>query len=600
MKILRTNIKPFSSIDPTHIDLQKLNSVFEHVPHFGIYRRRIRNLVSETHYGRRELQDVLQLTQDLISLSTRTNLEVSFDLLKKDLSGRIGEFELRPDEIIFEGRVVENLVQQAIAGHSLIAFNLHVLLRLDDRIRQDHAADELHEGLSARLRHLCQLQMQTQRKKKDVQQQVVSEYILAHSASLMKDLKKISNLSLSSDVRLSVNRHRDHVISLMKEEFDAFDLRISDSLIFLSQLNKLLSSSRAYENKCRVALERMSRELLGLTFLLSGTEKTIEDESLKSFALENIKLNLFFALLLLPHSEVFRGKYATAVEGRLMQLSHYANYIKDIDFESVTVLSFPEDSTLGFEGLPPFKGQKVIDLVRMINAQETNVKKSSNLHWNLYLQIELYLRNHLKNQRELESIIAMKKLLVYQMLQRYTSRSVQSLKNIRAAVLGVEGRETDTIYLPPDVILILRDVCHCFSQLLQNGNKKVFELYRNDANPFSYRQKERLPKGVYRRRTEGSIRQAKDSDQAPVGEQLESLLNVLCDSCERNLERNVASQQLDKIIKENAPYDGGLLDILDDPERLRKLMESPIIKNQSLNRKRLVQLLNLTRSILSS
>ena len=599
MRILRSNIRTFYSPDPTHIDLQRLNSAFDHVPHFSIYRRRIRNLVSEKIYGRRELQDVLQLSQDLISLSTKENLEKSFDLLKQDLSGRMGAFELRPNEILFEGRLNENLIQQAILGHSTIAFCLHILLKLDDRIRQDHMAEELHDGLGTRLRHLCQLQMQTQRKKKDADHQVVSEFVIAHSASLLRDLKKISNLSLSTDIRLSVNRHREHVISLLKEELETFDARISDSLIFLSQLNKLLTSSKVYEKKCRHALERMSRELLGLTYLLTNTEKMVEDDAIKSFALENIRLNLFFALLLLPYSEVFKGKYLTAVEGRLMQLSHYANYIKDIDFESITSLSFPEDSTLKFEGLPAFRGQKVIDLVRMINVQESNAQKNSTLHWNLYLEMELYLRNHLKNQVELESIIAMKKLLVYQMLQRHTARSLDSLKAIRDAVLGVEGRESDFIYLPQDILAILREVCHCFSQLLQDGNKKVLDLYRNEANPLIYHQKERLPKGIYRRRSEGAIRQAKDGSQENVGTQLDNLLNVLCDSCERNLDRNISSQQMDKIISENAPYNGGLLDILDDPERLRKLMDSPIIKNQSLNRKRLVQLISLTRSILA-
>ena len=599
MRILRANIRTFYSPDASHVDLQRLNSAFDHVPHFAIYRRRIRNLVSEKFYGRRELQDVLQLTQDLISLSTKDNLEKSFDLLKQDLAGRMGAFEIRPDELVFEGRLNENLIQQAILGHSAIAFSLHTLLKLDDRIRQDHMAEELHEGLGTRLRHLCQLQMQTQRKKKDADHQVVSEFVIAHSASLLRDLKKISNLSLSTDVRLSVNRHRQHVISLLKEELETFDARISDSLIFLSQLNKLLTSSKIYEKKCRHALERMSRELLGLTYLLTNTEKMVEDDAIKSFALENIRLNLFFALLLLPYNEVFKGKYLTAVEGRLMQLSHYANYIKDIDFESITVLSFPEDSTLKFEGLPPFRGQKVIDLVRMINIQESNAQKNSTLHWNLYLEMELYLRNHLKNQVELESIIAMKKLLVYQMLQRHTARSLDSLKAIRDAVLGVEGRESDFVYLPQDILVILREVCHCFSQLLQDGNKKVLDLYRNEANPLVYHQKERLPKGIYRRRTEGAIRQAKDGSQENVGTQLDHLLNVLCDSCERNLDRNLSSQQMDKIISENAPYNGGLLDILDDPERLRKLMDSPIIKNQSLNRKRLVQLISLTRSILA-
>ena len=111
---------------------------------------------------------------------------------------------------------------------------------------------------------------------------------------------------------------------------------------------------------------------------------------------------------------------------------------------------------------------------------------------------------------------------------------------------------------------------------------------------------EKMPKSHYRRQTDGAIRRGHGADQQPFGDKLNELLQVLSVSCEKNMERDTSFKHLDDVIKEHAPYDGGLLEIIDDPQRLRKLMESPIIKNQSLNKKKLIQLLSLTRTILAN
>ena len=602
LEISRSKIKEYFSLEVSHVDLTRLNLTFEHVPHYGIYHRRIRTLIGERIFNHRSLKDLLQLIKDLIALCTRDNLQISFDLLKDDLAGRMGDFELTPENLRLPGKNNEHLVHQAIQGHSVFAFGFHVLLLLDLRLREDDQALNLHSSLGERLRKLSLLQMETQRKVKTSEQQVVSEFIVAHSAALLKDLGSISNLSLSSDIRISVSKHKNHVGNLLKEEIESLDLRISDALIFLSQLNKLSKSSKAYEAKCRKSLSKIGRELMGISYLITGAEKAVNDkEILRGEVMDNVRLNLFFAMLLLPHSDVFRGKYQSAIEGRLMQLSHYANYLHDIDFGKVAHITFPQDCQLSYKELPAFAGRKAIDIVKLVGAVEAADTKNSNYRWDLYLAIELHLRNHIKNREELQAVIALKKLLVYQMLQRHSAKSMHSLESIRDTILGLESGIKGSVYLPEDVISILRDVCHCFSQLLnEKDDQHVKNLYRNHQSPMAYYIQEKMPKSYYRRQTDGSIRRANSADQTSVGDKLDHLLEVLCDSCERNLERDPIAMNLDRVIKEHAPYEGGLLEILDDPERLRKLMETPIIKNQSLNKKKLIQLLNLTRTILAS
>jgi hypothetical protein len=301
----------------------------------------------------------------------------------------------------------------------------------------------------------------------------------------------------------------------------------------------------------------------------------------------------------LPYNEAFRGKYQSAVEGRLMQLSHYANYLKSVDFKSGIKSVFPESCTLDFEGIGELKGKRPVEIVRNIAGEDKDWKNFSPRRWKLYMQLELYLRNHLNNDEEVHAIIETKKLLVYQMLQRFTSRSIRSIESIQKTILSGDGDGLGQAYMPEDVVSILRDVCHCFSQLMQSGKDRVMGLYRFESRTMSFFKKERMPQSRYRYKSEGAVNQGKDADQKPVGEVLDALFDSLCLSCEKNVERKGASAHLDGVIREHAPSDGGLLDILDDPERLRKLMDAPIIKNQSFNRKKIIQLIQLSRSILS-
>lgn len=597
-----SRFKAFSSLDAAHIDVSKLNMVFSHVPHFPIYRKRFRGLLKEKSYGRRHQHELLQLLKDLVCLCTRDNLQEAFEHLKTDISGRMGTFEMTPESIRLPETYNEALLQQAMLGQSSFAFAFHVLQLLDQRLREDDRAVKMHEDLGKRLRNLSRLQMETQRKSKGQDQQVISEFIVAHSASLLKDLNAISNLSLSSDVRVSVSKHKHHVGNLLREEMESLDQRISDSLIFLSQLDKLSKSSKVFEEKCRKSLSKMGRELMGIAYLITGAEKTLDDKDvLKGVVMDNVRLNLFFALLLLPYSDGFSGKYQTAVEGRLMLLSHYANYLHEMDFKDVVKAVFPPNCKLSCDGIAKFGSRKVVDVAKWV-AHQTQVRDNgATFRWELYQSIELHLRNRIQSRQELEAVISLKKLIVYQMLQQHSVKSMDSLNAIRQALTGEENGEGGMgVYLPQDVVKILREICHCFSQLLNNDPERVKGLYRQHVNPRAYFNLEKLPKSHYRRQTNGVIQRAKGENGEGIGEQLGHLLDVLCESCEKNVDRDLGASQLDKVISSNAPYDGGLLEILDDPKALRKLLENPAIKNQSLNRKKMVQLIQLTRTILSN
>jgi hypothetical protein len=595
------NIKEFFGTQASHFDISRLNSSFEHIPHYAIYRKRFKRLVDNRHFGRRESIEIFDLLDDLIALSTKENLEKAKNMLMSDIAGRLGTFHIHENKLVFEGQFNQNLVNQSIQGNSAHAFFMKVLLILNKRLRYDQEALDLHSSLNERLNKLVELQKNKGENIQTPQNQTISEFILANSSRIMVDLSKISKYSLDSNVKDSITRHREELDDLLVEEIKALDERVSEALIFLSQLQKLQKSSRAYAEKCRKSLEKMSRDLLSVAYLVSCTEDVVKGKMIHDSELvDNIRLNLFFALTLLPYHDIFSGRYQNALENKLMYLSHLAQYLYSFDIDEIGSLIIPESSEFSVEGLIDVKGKTVAEVFQDLESHLED--RDQSMLWNFFMQIELYFRNNKADIDEKVVLMSLKKLLAQKLLEQRTDKTIRTLYLLKKLVSDHgDYKAADQLFISEDVVLLLRETCHSLEQLLNTRKECVPKIYKKMNAPLLYFQKEKMPKSRYRRMTEGAITrtQAFKEDENDLGEHLDSLMTTLCDVCEKNIERSAGSGLMDKVIREIAPAQGGLLDILDDPDRLRQLMEVPLIKNQSLNRKRLVQLLQLTKTILA-
>ena len=118
-----------------HFDLQRLSAIFEHIPHFTIYKKRLKRLIENRHFGRREVIEIDDLLDDLIALSTRSNLIRSRDRLQSDIAGRLGNFIIDEKQIEFGEQFNSALINQSVQGNSVHAFFMSILLKLDKRLR---------------------------------------------------------------------------------------------------------------------------------------------------------------------------------------------------------------------------------------------------------------------------------------------------------------------------------------------------------------------------------------------------------------------------------------------------------------------------------
>jgi len=597
MKIDWGQVRSYYSIDSSHVDLKRLSIAFDHLTHYRIYRKRVQGLLNKA-FGQRDLELLQGFLREMMALSNREGLQTSYEKLHHDMKGRMGEFSLNEKGLEFKGKLNEPLVQQSLLGHSSMAFCLFVLKELWLWLSRDADAYKLHEDLMPRLDLLQQLRENHLEKTESSEAQVLSEFIVAQSSSILGELHRIQDMSLNESMKEDLRKSATQVHGTLNEGLMEVDKRISDALIFISQLNKLKEQSKSFEGKCRRSLEKMNRELESFALLHAGSDHARRGKAVSSSYVEqNVKLNLHYALILLPHSEAFRGKYFSAVEGRLALLAHFAHFLLNFGFGISKKITFPEGTTLECTGLSAFAGSKVDDLVREVRQMvDVDERKNAQFRWNLYLQIELYLRNHCKSEEEKIAILEMKKGLVLQMYQRFSRRAMSSLSSILEGLKKVEG-SGNPVYLSKDVLSMMRSLCHAFSQLLDRRSQEARMLYRDQS--LDYETMEKLPFSLYRRQSQGAIRLAEDESGKPFFKSLEELLDLAIVFCDRFNERGAHAQQLDAIISQFAPYNGGLLDILDNAEALKGLMESPNVKNQSLNRSRLLQLLQLTRAILS-
>lgn len=597
MRLNRNLIRPFLSLSPKCIELNRLRGVFGHLPHYDIYRQRITRHLDKTGFGKGDKEDVLLLIDDLLSLCTRDNLESSYDKLKLDLGGRMGAFELGPEQITFGMKFNEELINRALSGVTSFSFMLNLLLNIDDRLRDDDWAVARYPEIEAGVTELHDLQQENRLHQGNMHFQAVSEYILTRSVHLLKDLARIKRRVLCSKLRSGAARKKELVLKVLDDELKSLGESVSKTLSFLSQISKMASKNKSQIAVLRKEMGKRAREILGLSYLLSEVEDAVGYGS-SSNTLQNLRLDLLFSLLILPHSEGFRGKYQTAIESRLMQITHYANYLNGIKLKKEGVAVFPIGFELSVDGVGSVAGKTISEIVGMLTEEEGDCKSLSPKRWRLYMDLEIYSRTRLKSEAELLAILEAKKLLVFQMLQRFSSRSIRSFVSIYEAVQSVEGDAKGDASLSTDVVAILRDICHCFSQLLLIGQDRVRGLYPDEVGEL-FRSKEKTPQSRYRYRSQGALRHGIDVEDKVLGVVAEELFDALCLSCERNMNRSGIIGQLDALIEKLSPPNGGLLEIMDDPVLLRRLLESPSIKNQSLNRKKMLGLIGLSKVILS-
>ncbi len=597
MKIKRGRVRPFLSLSPKCIDLSRLRGVFDHLPHYDIYRQRIRRHLDKSGYGKGDQEDILLLLEDIVSLCTRANLEECYDKLKLDLSGRMGAFELGPEEITFEKRFNEEVIKKSMSGVTSSSFMFNLLIKLDDRLRKDDWAVERYPEIETEVLELREIQVENSRNQGHMHSQVVSEYILTRSVHFIKNLDAVTDRALSSEMRIAAVHKRELVLQGLDDELRSLSDVVSKTLGFLSQISKIGAKDKKQMAGFRREMEKKAREILSLSYLLSEVEDVVGVGSANQF-LQNLRLDLLFSLLILPYNDGFRGKYQAAIESRLMQITHYANYLNGTELKGECKVVFPDSFNLVFEGVGALAGKSVPQVVRLVTEGEGDWKSLSPKRWKFYMELERYSKDRLKSEAEFLAILEAKKVLVFQMLQRFSSRSIRSLVSIYEAVQSLESEVNGDVSLPKDVVAILREICHCFSQLLLVGKDRVKGLYRSEAEDL-FRAKEQMPQSRYRYRSQGALRNGVDVEDKVLGVVAEELFDALCVSCERNLDRRGVVGQLDRLIERLSPPNGGLLDIMDDPVLLRRLLESPSIKNQSLNRKKMLSLISLSKVILS-
>ena len=595
------NVREFFSTQASHFDIPRLNSSFEHAPHYIIYRKRLKRLVESRDFGRRERIQIFDLLEDLIAFLTKNNLARAKELLISDIGGRVGSFRIENDEFIFKNITNENLLNQSLLGNSVHAFFMKVLIMLHKRMAHDQEALELYLSLNDRINKLVELQKNKGDNIQTPKNQTISEFIIAKSSEVMADLNKISRHSLDAGIKHSIDKHKSDLDDLLGEEMKALNERISDALIFLIQLLKLQKSSRQYKEKCKKSLNKMSRELLSIAYLVSCAEDVAKGQKIyDSELLENIRLNLFFAFTLLPYNDIFMGRYQNALENKLMYLSHLAQYLCSFNNSEIGFYVIPETSTFAVEGLESVQGKKVVEVFEDLKTHLED--KDQSVARKFFMQIELHFRAKNLSEEEGTALISLKKLLAQRLLEQLSDCTIKTLYALKELVSDTgDHKAAYQLYVSEDVVLLFRETCHSLEQLLNLRKKWVSKIYKKMQSPLLYYQKEKMPKSRYRRRTNGVLTKIKSfhGRELELGDQLLELLNSLCEVCDKNLERSASSCLMDKVIRKIAPQQGGLVDILDDPQKLRLLMEDPSIKNQSINRNSLMQLLKLTKTILA-
>lgn len=600
-------IKVFNSGQASHINVTRLNEYFQDIRHYPIYRKRLRKITGISNYGIMQCIEAKSLLKDMLSLSSTAELIETKGKIHHDLIGRIGSFNIHEEKIEFIKVENRDLVIQMISGEGELSFNFFLFHTISDILSKASEASKLYKNFDAKLNEISDLQKDIQKEAQSSRKQAKSELVLAKTASLFNELKEVTNSALDSKMRLRANAIRNEIYNIIGEQLLNINEYISDTLIFLSQFYKYQNSESNTQTASKPVMIKIGKDLINIAYFINNLEEIINEyDNIEGYSIENIRLNLYFCLILVPHEEIYLGQFQNVLENKLLYIILFSHFLHRSNLRIDTNSFFPKNTKLKFKYLPNIKGKKITEVINLLAKAE----KASNddlimgqLRWQIFLDSELFLRTKEFSRIDESALLSLKRFIVQDQLKKYTYSTLQSVTKMLNAVKNETVDEDLRIKcsLPDDVFDLFRNVCFHFHTMLNDDEVvKLHTLYAEDEKEF-YEIKKKKPKGKFARHTKGSISSAIHNNDPNISKYMSKITDALFHICNKHKVDNGKNIDLNKVIQQYTQNEkGGIFDILYNKEKILAVASNPIVKNQSMNQKRLKYMLNISRQIAKS
>lgn len=576
-------IKEFNCIDHRHVEASRLERFFEHTGiwklHFGNHANR--HLQEHRPHQRKRTVLLTKYSNFLTTLSI-SQLEHSYKLIKLDTEGRIGPFELSPENVIMSASINRPLLHKLCVGESGLSLNFHLLMKIDMLLSRSKAAQNKYEETTIEcLKHFS---FRNQLNRDLNAREVLHEFSLIKSVNLMKTFTEIKKGSLSAEIKAMSSQHQIKLKNVIAEDLKRVDKRVSEllNLVALDDNNSNVNAQTSIRKKHAATIK-------SYILLISNIKKCLGDQ-LEDIT-NTIEINLMAIRQCSTTCDPFKSHHENAVENILCHLTQYASLIKRFPFSQNTTkakpsVSFKEKSLTPYDGLTP------IEIATQILTEQPHAQQREALLMKVFANFEMEYQCAPENDRCFH--IEVKKVLLYQLLKNKATRALKSCLSIKKTILSAQEHFIKGQRLPEEIFKLIRHLCFGLSELLNQYPSEVKELYVSKNETAEYTFTKAMNESYCRRSTASTLTQC---ERGKFSRHLSAALMNLIDICQVHL-RGVSNwTNLEKWVRAQCSKRVTLLSLVNSSRIMTKLLNNPFYKYQRNQRLRLVELSKISASI---
>ncbi len=575
--------KGFKNIDQKHIDIRGLKYFFEHT---GLWRLYFKDhLVGTTPHpwGNGRKNATLNTLHELIENLSLEQIMESYRLLETDLQGRLGPFEITSETLNFYSNIKRTSLRKITSGHSHLSLNLNLLVKLFHIIDQSKSTKYHYRDIKKESdQHIA---FHSDVKDQGDPPAVIKEFCLIKSALLIRGFSKIHKECRSPDLK------EDSLINLNKlEELLIKDLKGMDEMVATFLHRQFITSDEA-QSHSRPFYQKSShhdfKTINSFFKLLCNIKKSCRDHLMQF--IRPIEMNLMAMLHSITVRDPFKSLLSNGIDNILNPLTRYATFLKQYPFTH-KLYQTSSDQPLKPRHLMDLKGLSPIQVAKKILSKCKGADQTNSL-----MKYYAILDHHGRDQRGKDAYHdEIKKILLYQMLKEKSKSAIHSCINLHQHLISWKERLIKPDAIPDELFSLLRMLCLGLSELLDQYQPEVQELYPSREEKHQFQTQKMLTECFNRTQSRGILF---SNDPSTISSNLSVILKDMINFCRRSTTPSTSWQHLETTVKNSQPGNFTLLSALGHRSFLNALLEVPYFKYQPRHRIKMILLSKIAMTI---
>ncbi|MBF0197691.1 MAG: hypothetical protein HQL32_08265 [Planctomycetes bacterium] len=599
MKLNLDSVAVFNSISRSHYNLHLGVSCGGEDRNIEWHIKCLKRTLEGDFFTLTEASYFFQTLQQIIELLDIDELEQSISVLKGQIITRKGIEQIDGQRFTFCPNAPARFRNEVLNGQGKTSFALRVYRQLERRRLASTQANDIISHIWDTENHIEQIQKGEVNPEIDKRPWLKAEIILTGKWGLLGAMEKVLSSTMEFEIIDAMKKKRQETICTFHHDLESIADQLRSIFLEIMKIKQNKGYPSDISDKAKNSLEsyyKICTSKLLLINQLIENKSLSENEEVRR-VIVSLKIKLIYTINSLSQVVQSRGSLRVMVFERMLFLQLYFNLLADVHSYDELNLSFSKKSQIKVHFLPDLGGKSLIETISLLSEITKSPKFNDKIAEKFYdhLMNDLFIveQEAKVDKDDYETLMALQRWILLSFFQRRLMRMVGHFELLRKHLENYFSKDAKP-YVPRELYDVFFDVSYVLANLL----KSQAELHKVFAktNYVRYRRLKSDPR-LRRLKKYSEILYAEPirAELNEIKSKLSAILSTFLNICaltnrytglgvQNAFEKSVHEQLHDM------GFQGSLTEAMFDMDVFQQLMQRPWVKNQSLNREKLLEL----------